>query len=233
MKTRFTIRAVVIIIPLIIVASIGFLYIQNHERSSESTTPKTISDMQNRWLNGTRCRMPCWEGLTPGKTTLIQAIDNLINFGYVNSFTVDESTSTGEVEWHWTFATKGEGGRIFYDKESKKIFAVVPHIICCLSLGEVIEKFGNPSHVIVFVSRYFEDQMAGEPFYSYNVIWLEKGFEVIGGPAKEGSIDKNFIVSSIVLFEPTEEGLRKQEGRIVDLMVPWQGYNNRSVYIHK
>ncbi|HSQ18189.1 MAG TPA: hypothetical protein VLM83_10855, partial [Anaerolineales bacterium] len=39
----------------------------------------TLEQLRNRWISGTPCAPPCWEGITPGQTSADEAIEILIS----------------------------------------------------------------------------------------------------------------------------------------------------------
>ena len=187
--------------------------------------------LSNDWLKKPTCYPPCWNRIIPGKTSLFQSLGILLSAGNVAEVNIEKFGDFGTVEWESEELQNSEGGRFFYDSANSIVYAVEPSFKCCSSLKDVIRIYGEPSHVIILASQIFEEPNVGDWIYSYRIIWINIGLEVHGNPNIDGEIDKDFNVSAIAYFEPGKDGLLKYEGRIVELIVDWKGYNNRSVYL--
>ncbi len=214
---------------LVVLCATAFLCyaIKKHEYARADLQNSIV--LNDNWLINPACLSPCWNGIYPGKSTLLQSLNILLKANSVENIIIKKYIDWGLVEWKET--SSGNVGRLFYDGRDSKVYAIEPHFNCCSTLKDVINVYGEPSHVIVLALQIFEDPNVGDWIYSYRIVWLDIGMEVGGYPSIENKIDKDFNISSIAYFEPNKNGLLKYEGRIVDLMVDWKGYNDRSVYL--
>src|SRR5262245_57752922 len=72
-------------------------------------TARPVSEMQRGWLRDTPCQAPCWEGITPGQTSVKEAVEILNR----HPFTTDPrfgslpSDEEGTLVWLWNKSTQG------------------------------------------------------------------------------------------------------------------------------
>jgi len=100
------------------------------------------------WLASPSCNPPCWEGVTPGKTTLDQAYV-ILN---TNPQILNATKETNYVAW--SFQPKNDGGSGLIFSENNDLIEVIslrPRN-GIISLGETIEKFGEPDQVLFTAS---------------------------------------------------------------------------------
>lgn len=228
MRNTTLIRRVSAFILVALCITTFLYYITKKQEGAKADSQKNIA-LNYNWLTNPACFPPCWNGIKPGKSTLLQSLDVLLKANTVEEIVIGKSTGRGLVEWEETKIS--EGGRLFYDDTDTIVYAIEPQINCCSRLKDAIKIYGEPSHVIILASQIFEEPNVGDWIYSYNIIWLEIGMEAKGSPKTDGEINENFSISSIAYFVPSKDGLQKYEGRIADLMVNWKGYNNRSFYL--
>jgi hypothetical protein len=190
-----------------------------------------------RWLSGNPCNPPCWEGITPGQTTLKDAVDLLQNNPLIGQLTIyaDENRpNSGEISWSWPGVEK-RGGRVFYarigDVAGSVVYAIWPGFGEGVRLGEVIQAFGEPSHVKIREVKILEPPTPREAWYTYTLIWIENGFLVKGNPVNRTKIDNAFVIYTIGFFEPSMEGYIALEGNSGANPVLWHGYGDSDTYL--
>jgi len=157
--------------------------------SPTATTPPTataapmLEEWRNRWLQGIPCRAPCWEGVTPGETSVddalrIWAASPLIRD--VRRSRVNLVSDQGQLVWNWT--TGGEGGQAQFLRQdtNPKITGTGVALPWTYSLEEVIAAYGKPTHVVAH-SRCFPDALGAE--YNVAVYFLTNGFLLGEGSA--------------------------------------------------
>jgi hypothetical protein len=230
MRNTTLIRRVSAFILVVLCITTFLYYITKKQEGAKQDSQNNIVLNEN-WLTNPACFPPCWNGINPGKSTLLQSLDILLKANTVEDIVISKLTREGFVEWTGNESINGKGGRLFYYDIDTIVYAIQPQINCCSKLKDAIKIYGEPSHVIILASQIFEEPNVGDWIYSYKIIWLEIGMEADGTPNIDGEINENFSISSVAYFEPSKDGLQKYEGRIADLMVNWKGYNNRSVYL--
>jgi hypothetical protein len=91
------------------------------------TPPQDWLNWSRRWLNQIPCSAPCWENVTPNKTTVREAINFLLNLPIIAPDSVQiirelcgcgdfqEMAYSRRLVWQWTFTENShEGGVIKY-----------------------------------------------------------------------------------------------------------------------
>jgi hypothetical protein len=137
----------------------------------------------------------------------------------------------GDVSWDW--ADGMYGGRAIYHAQTPKqtIYAITLAFPQQISLREVIQAYGEPSHVIA-VANHNPDSNSGIS-YSLLLVYLSHGFVL--GPEGFGkpqlSIDMPLLAPTF--FAPTEEGLAtlfNEAGTNSEWLQPWQGLKDFDFY---
>ena len=70
-----------------------------------SPFPTPDYEWTTRWLKGIPCRLPCWEGVTPGQTRKDEAVDILKRNPIIASVVITDSydwRDDGYIIWHYT-----------------------------------------------------------------------------------------------------------------------------------
>jgi hypothetical protein len=231
MKKNIQIKTIIIYTSLALAVSLIFGYYIFTNTKEEYSPVKNKVELQDQWLNDKSCQSPCWRKITPGRTTLLQAVDILLIDDVVSNISIRRDSDGGLLEWDWTFPSRGgiNSGRLIYDSKNV-IYAIEPNIIYNFSLKEAILKFGEPSHIIINVVKDFENP-SGTEYYSSYIVWLDHGLMASGSPSSDSDIGPDYHISSIVFYEANLKGLQNYMGRSSDSIVPWQGYKSEDDYI--
>jgi hypothetical protein len=186
-------------------------------------SPEPRSEWLNKWLETPACQLPCWENITPGKTTISEAKERL--FQIANITNIHGSTiNTLGTELSWNFENHGGSGSIQFEPEDN---GVVSRIFLGhdqepgLTVGEVIQKFGEPDFVQVYDCRGNQCMVS--------IINTDMGYYL------ETLLTKNFVqvnispdtpVIFIWLIEPGRENFLKAIGGIQPYIseYTWVGY---------
>lgn len=95
-------------------------------RTPRPTPSQAWLDWSRRWLTPTPCQAPCWENITPNRTTVKEAFQVLQSSPIIATDTVHilrdlcggsgspEIANSRRIVWQWTSAGYGEGGTINY-----------------------------------------------------------------------------------------------------------------------
>jgi hypothetical protein len=107
-----------------------------------TATPAIPLNWWSSWLDKPVCKLPCWQNITPGVTTLKEARSILQKLPYINSQT---KTTYNSVGWRFN-PNKGDGGWLDASQDG---------IVRSITLGgdselllqTIIASYGNPKYV--------------------------------------------------------------------------------------
>jgi hypothetical protein len=225
-KRRTTLLALSISITLLILvlAISGYFYFK--------------SRWEQNWLAGVPCHAPCWQGITPGKTTfteLVQLIENNPKIEKINYYEPG-NRSYNEITWD-SLTQNNSFGRVVYDLSSTIVIEVGLAFPYTFTLGEVVAVYGEPSHVLAIAGRNMENPK--EIDYRLTFFWQSQGLELLWGepyPSHTPKIDPNLIFHSIGFFEPTTQGFERfialRNKAQIPFLEPWKGYADFEKYCH-
>ncbi len=128
-------------------------------------TPQNRHKWITRWLSGTVCEPPCWEGIIPGQTPLIEAVSILEDVPDL----IITARREGVVSWE---IDQSEYGQTYSADGTDKASLIVIDISNGQNvvLREVVDAFGFPSHV--------QNLMCIHNMCEINLIYSENGMVV-------------------------------------------------------
>jgi hypothetical protein len=192
---------------------------------------------ERRWLQGIPCRAPCWEGVTPGVTSVSEAVDSLRRSSVTYDVWIAPNVGlpTGEIIWTWsgtssmpvpyssTPSPHPNGGVAYYDAEAEPhvVYAIQPEFPTAFTLGEVVGAYGEPSHVM---ARAGLNPHGDGVWYGLSVVWMPQGFKLFprGLDGKPEAITATQAFSGVMFYAPgTDEAI---SGLNSDYLAPWEGY---------
>ncbi len=199
---------------------------------ASSTQPPLPAGWPTRWLRGVPCRPPCWEGVTPGQTNVLQAVEILKQAPIIATVIVT-TTSTlspiGHILWDWTAG--GHGGGADYRRQSSQqtIISIAPIFPTAFPLSDVIQVYGEPSHVVAEI-RYPPD--SGTAFYDLTFVYMSYGFALStsGLNYMKPIPNESIRLSSPIFFVPNNEGFTQAFDIPFQVLVPWQGFKSFDFY---
>lgn len=187
------------------------------------------ADWQTRWLDAIPCQPPCWEGITPGRTSGAEAVNLLRRSPLVRASTVTSGAPLpyGRIEWRWTDGAWG--GMILYSAEAvttpvETIFPSLP----LFRLGDVIRRYGEPNSVRAFIYPTPD----GPRYHSVTLFYLSKGILLNRETEDQFDLTEDLLLE-VAFFAPSNEGLAAATGRHLDFLdtgVPWEGYRGFDQY---
>lgn len=216
------------------------------ERPTEQLSEKLIDDPSPEelqwpedWLHGIPCESPCWQGITPGISTVTETIKLLEELNGVYNVNVGTRPTTadlydgvvGDLTWTWEEHGKVWGAMDVYGS---------PLVVYSISIGnagkvtleQVITAFGSPSHVRATVARQGDRSL-----YFLVIIFYKQGFALQwdeSGSSQKPKFDGQWTGFVVKFFEPTEKGFaRVFGGRLVsidEIATPWQGMFDFDTY---
>ena len=225
-------------IPTIVIATFS-------KPTTNVPTPTTIPSQEwsTRWLRGIPCSPPCFEGVTPGKTTATEAQKILQPNPLIRGFKVEASSPIiipeAYIVWFWNqdiigkkpSNARGEGGLIRYnDRDSTNIIKVIEPGLLPFKLADVIQAYGEPSHVIATFSR--KNHESGY-WYSLTFFYFSSGFLVKNNPIEvRPELKKDMLLEYIEFFPPGIDAYPYYSENFFakTMLVPWQGFKDWKFY---
>ena len=191
-------------------------------------------ELSARWLSGTPCRPSCWEGITPGKTTVEETFNILSanplftevrmdrfpedRLGYISFFIRSSSLDQGVVIYH-------------LGSTEQTVFTVNLYGLLHENLGELIRAFGKPSHVQVAV---FPSEPGGTTYdrWYVDVLWIPQGLALFAeGATPPPEIDADLLLSGATYYSPSLEGYKEaMDYSTLYYVKPWHGYDSFEAY---
>ncbi len=213
--------------------------------STSTQTTATVAlptDWQYRWLRGIPCAPPCWEGVTPGVTLANDALSIWQQSPILTNLEIDTDKlfpNQGFVIWRWAGSNvnKDNGQALFkVNSNDKIIYTIHPYYNTSFKLEDVINAYGEPSHV--YASAYPNPEPGSGISYYVKLVYLNRGFDISMGVISKTDSGKPILSSSskftdIDFFATGLDGFAKFYSGITempDLLVPWQGFKDFDYY---
>lgn len=128
------------------------------------------------------CAIPCWHGLTPGKSTARDVYNAAENDSFIpaDQYQKDVDPSKPRNTLYWWFTTPQDANRIVIDNSIVSSIQIVPNIP--FSIEDVLKIYGIPTGV--FIS--FENALSeGNIYVQFSLYYPPKGlivdFSFLGG----------------------------------------------------
>lgn len=180
------------------------------------------------WLKTSTCPPPCWEGITPGKTTLYDISATTISEKYKLRFNEPVAFPPTAYYFLWT-NTKGNdqttavsaGTVSMKDMTIDSIEFKFGHLGSLVTVDDVISRFGEPDLVGLKTEMLRCEAVL---FYENNHVWLE----LEGKPIKESYlIDKNTHLTWSYYLSDNARDERLELFQKPELqIITWGGYGN-------
>jgi hypothetical protein len=177
--------------------------------STLSASLEPPNEWVKQWLNDPTCAPPCWMNIYPGTTTIYQAEillsedpDILID----NPPTEIEYPSINWMEMGWNFSDTDDGGLAKTSSESEVVSTINLYLNSDLTLEQVIDSYGKPSHVLTFDCRGvgWEKFCITEIIYHNSGLVLESLLKDNGDNDHSVEVLPNTKIDSIHFFHPIE-----------------------------
>lgn len=196
--------------------------------------PQPPENWPYRWLNETPCRPPCWEGIIPGQTTAEEAVGVLSISPVIAAAEVVTNPlmpDRGYVLWEWV--DRGEGGEAIFHAQtpSSPVYAIHPNLPTTFRFGDVIQVYGEPSHVMA--RSYYGPDVGSGIFYDLSIVYLSQGFILYDGKGGKPVLSADTRFSGVTFFVPGDEGLEAALGGTdpyLTWITPWQGMKDFDFY---
>jgi hypothetical protein len=198
--------------------------------SLESATP-TLSPKEEwvvQWLNSPSCLPPCWENITPSKTTLDETTVILENLSTVIAVKVEPMvfSSTRWTEIHWDFIGTYDGGIAKTDEGGKYISTVNLYLNSDLAVQDVFSTYGPPNYVNVYACDH--GGCVAQLVYNNIGMALELLLQDIGETESKVEISPTISILSIHFFSPRTDYYANPVGTnkstIITDLREWEGF---------
>jgi len=188
-----------------------------------------------RWLKGIPCHQPCWEGITPGRTTATEALELLRKNPSMKDVEKSNSSGRGEVNWKWVADDGFSKGYATFDvsRQTQIIQEIYPGFPGLEEkLSDLIEAFGEPDYV--FAEVVYREQVSGNlkkaSNYSISFLYLVQGMLFKSYLPNRGDFNPNLSLKNPVFFASTEGNLPAALQGITPNKIPWQGFKGFDFY---
>jgi hypothetical protein len=197
------------------------------------TAPIVANSIQYNWLKGIPCRAPCWENITPGKTTPHEAIEILKNNPefQVPQYSYDKPNNTltgtigdrGQAAVIWGFLS-------FHAEPTPAHIEIIKPVTQPYKLKDIFSLYGEPSHVIAVYA--FQE---GTQPRTYNVylVYMSQGLILANTFSVIPTFTPDTTYTEVYFFIPGLEGFSLVNGQAdirADVMVEWQGFKDFKFY---
>lgn len=144
------------------------IFLSNCAPNPNATNQLVNIEFTNQWLDDKACIQPCWQNIQPGQTTIDEAIKKLNLIPEIIYIEQNTSGSSGVV--YWDVVSKEDSwvnGQIFYSTDTQKIEEISYQTKGSISVQDVFENIGEPSHIYVDVSACHTEEEC--PYYGYSI----------------------------------------------------------------
>lgn len=136
---------------------------------------QTLPAVQASWLTSSTCRPPCWEGITPGVTTItatvaiLQAHPLLLYIPGPPGFTPRD----GEHQFDWAWPAPSSRGAYAYARKSAVTIEYIDlNLDASVSFATIQTQFGAPSHALLVV---IPDPHSRDVTWKLDLIFVDQG----------------------------------------------------------
>lgn len=204
--------------------------------SAQPAATAASESLAQRWLAGGACPMPCWEGITPGSTTVDEA--NALLASTAGVANVQQSGGSNNdpsiISWQWK-DNPGAGGAIYYYAKQPPFGNPPLNVVLSMGLAldqpvtlqNVIDRYGKPSHVHLVANT----MNIGRVYY-FSMVYLDSGFMLESRSAdssQKPAMTSDMTFDYVMLFAPGAAGFDNAVEPFFPVrqpsqfLVPWQG----------
>jgi hypothetical protein len=187
-KTKILLSVFILLIIYVSLIAIGFPKEKSNPDFVDPTAHPELVDQS--WLTGKPCALPCWQGLEPGKSTRDDVLKTLPNLSFLDS-EKGISISNGRDFVDCMQPSNHSCLIMEYKKESLDRIFLLPNYV--ITLDEVVAQLGVPDFLEV-------NPMVNERRdSSFSVFWLNKQLMLTNGYIGKGYLPfQNTICDQIL-----------------------------------
>lgn len=185
-----------------------------------TVTPDTAPNWWNSWLVEPVCKLPCWQNITPGVTTLKEARSILENLPNIKS----QTKAYNSVDWRFS-PNNGDGGWIGASQDGVVDLIILGGDLEIL-LQTIIASYGNPKYVKPHDCR--DGTCPIELIYPDLGLWVGIFVENTSGDNENPQIEisPTTVSDGVVFIKSGMENTKKNLSFFQDdrLTMDWKGY---------
>lgn len=195
---------------------------------------------QKSLLELSSCQMPCWNGISPGKTSMKEALDILANLPFVGKSTLQDKgryLSYDNVIYFWIYPKSGEKGEII----NGGAYILGGNVVLLsfsgdlgLSLKDVIDQIGEPESVYGVSSGQV---ISINYLNSKNGVWMANLPDAIQTQLLQFESTPETELHEIGFFAPANfetiwdtQLLSMGFSKSINDIQPWNGYGNLDLF---
>jgi hypothetical protein len=179
--------------------------------------PAPNNTWHTNWLRKEPCAAPCWEGITPGITS-VSAATNILE---KNPLLTNVKLENSRVSWNWKESGKPGG---FLDFSPKGILKITPVYWHTFGFGSLIDAFSEPTQVIASMAN------TGYVSYGISVIYRPQGLLLHYVGTIKPTLNRDLRFTAVIFFDPSPAGFSEAINHNETALTDWQGYKNFEFY---
>ena len=199
---------------------------------------KGHSTWEEHWLAGTICRPPCWEGITPGKTTGEEALSLLRSNALFAGITQDSKSHGGTILWSLVESSSKSytGGVAFYGAITNPVSYISTLVSHEVTISDIVSVYGMPNFIETASYGMREGEISHEG-HTADLLFLQYGYaatlKTIGQKKPEISPETQII--KLRFFDPSasQSKVYSDLGIKPTRVNTWDGYKSFDYYCAK
>ncbi len=168
------------------------------------------------WLTGQPCAPPCWEGITPGVTSIDEALARVRQLG-TNHVLYRPTIKYPTILWGWDHGGFGQIGT-----HAGVITEIYPGYELEYRLGDIVARFGEPSHSLTYATV-----MEGQSTYLLKLYFVSQGIVLSTTWSHPFMVTADLPMSGVGFVASGPAGFAAANYRL-EQMQPWRGYEEIS-----
>jgi hypothetical protein len=132
----------------------------------------------------------------------------------------------GEINWDWVEGQGGGRASFRADSPDRIVYSVSPHFPASFELRDVIQAFGEPSHVLAAASH--GPDVGSSISYILWIVYQSQGLALRTTGRSKPVLGADMLLNHVVFFDPLDEGFIGP----AEWLVPWQGIRDFESYCH-
>ncbi|GAA5530880.1 hypothetical protein [Herpetosiphon gulosus] len=218
--------------------------------SNETSNPIILPEQwtpTNSILGQNTCELPCWQGITPGRTNANEL--EIITKDWSFAQKIVQATNEqglGALSWNWKDWPEIVNAGVYYTKPQKFIdikVNLINRIIINfekeIALEKIIARYGQPSHILL---NHAYDETTKLSYYPWYIVYLEQGFAVSFVPSNQQrpqlpQMSPALAINYLEIFAPSAQGFdialtdpNLQIDNSSQFLVPWAGFEVGEMY---
>lgn len=205
-----------------------------------SPLPSPQGDWTRRWLEKIPCSAPCFENVTPGLSTVSEAIEIWNRSPIIHSPEIETASGRSDIDgyinWKWPNGVRSGGASYRFVGDQQLVDAIEPDFRSAngfkpFQLREVMSAYGEPQYVVATTRTFVE----GQTTFTKSAIWFlyaQYGFGVGADIARDSPLSSDMEVSEPLFFSAAnlESLIALYSPHRPNCVLPWQGIHPFAFY---